>query len=557
MPTLLCVPIMVRSVESAHAIAIQAREHGADLVEYRVDELFNGPEDEGLVLRLVADSPLPCILTCRPTWEGGHYDGEDAARIALFERLGAAERPPRYIDVELAAYTRSANLRQKVNLAVEHPKQQRDLRTTLILSTHDFAGRPADLTRRMLAMGAEPAAGIHKVAFRARSLRDNLELFDLLTDRTKPTIALGMGEFGLASRVLAPKFGGFLTFASLRPEETTAPGQPTLTELLGTYRFREIGPATKVYGIVGWPVGHSMSPLIHNAGFAEVGHDGVYVPLPIAAGGPGLTDGSDAASGASDPEASYASFKATMLELVHHPRLDFAGCSMTMPHKENLVRLALEQGWTLDDASAQSRTANTLRIERSAKGAVAGASVANTDAAAALACLVGQLGGLAGRRIAVLGAGGVARAIAFALASAGASVEIFNRSRPRAEAIARDVSEAIPGVGPIGVEDWEARTGAEAEAFINCTSIGMTGGPAPDASPLPAEVLAHGNRVAMETVYHPVRTRMLSEARDAGWRTIDGVEMFVGQGVRQFELWTGLPAPHALFRRLVRGALHG
>ncbi|MBK7404173.1 MAG: type I 3-dehydroquinate dehydratase [Phycisphaerales bacterium] len=550
MATLLCVPIMVRSVESAHADAVVAREHGADLVEYRVDELFHGSEDEPLILRLVESSPLPCILTCRPTWEGGLYDGEDAARIALFERLGTADRPPRYLDVERAAYTRSANLRQKVNLAVEHPKQQRDLRTTLILSTHDFAGRPADLTRRMLAMGAEPAAGVHKVAFRARSLRDNLELFDLLAERTKPTIALGMGEFGLASRVLAPKFGGFLTFASLRPEETTAPGQPTLTDLLGTYRFREIGPATRVYGIVGWPVGHSMSPLVHNAGFSEVGHDGVYVPLPIASHEPGQ-------GAAADAEATYASFKATMLELIHHPRLDFAGCSVTMPHKQNLVRLAREQGWSLDEASAQSRTANTLCIERSGDGSVAQASVANTDAAAALACLVGELGGLAGRRIGVLGAGGVARAIVFGLAGAGASVEIFNRSRPRAEAIAQDVSEAIPGVGPVGVEDWEARIGAEAEAFINCTSVGMTGGPAPDESPLPPDALARGNKLVMETVYHPVRTKLLSEAQDAGWRTIDGVEMFVGQGARQFELWTGVPAPCTLFRRLVREALQG
>jgi len=544
MPTLLCVPIMVQSVESAHAQAIAAREHGADLVEYRIDELFSSPDDTDEVLRLVETSPLPCIVTCRPAWEGGHYDGDEDARVSLFERLGAADHPPRYIDVELAAYARSKNFRQKVNLAVDHPAQQRDLRTGLILSTHDFAARPADLTRRIAAMRAEPAASVHKIAFRARSLRDNLELFDTLAERTKPTIALGMGEFGLISRILAPKFGGFLTFASLRPEEVTAPGQPTITDLLGKYRFRSIGPRTKVYGIVGWPVGHSLSPLIHNAGFEEVGHDGVYVPLPIAA--PNAEDGA-----APDAEASYASFKATMLELLHHPRLDLAGCSVTMPHKENLVRLAREAGWDLDEHSRRSGAANTLHVSRRADGAIDRVAAANTDVEAALDCLRGPLGSLSGKRIALLGAGGVARGIAFGLTAAGASVTIYNRTPERALALAAEAGAAA--------SPWDDRASGDFDALINCTSAGMAGGPAPDQSPLPPGALAPGDgrRVVMETIYRPARTRFLSEAQDAGWRTIDGVEMFVGQGARQFELWTESPAPRELFRSLVRGSLDG
>lgn len=560
---------MVRTVEGAHAHAVQAREHGADLVEYRIDELFNSPDDTPEVLRLVETSPLPCIVTCRPAWEGGHYDGDEDARVSLFERLGASDRPPRYIDVELAAYTRSANFRQKVNLAVEHPKQPRDVTTRLILSSHDFAGRPADLTRRVLAMQAEPAAAVHKVAFRARSLRDNPELFDMLAERTKPTIALGMGEFGLMSRVLAPKFGGFLTFASLRPEEVTAPGQPTVGELLQKYRFRAINEKTRVYGIVGWPVGHSMSPLMHNAGFDEVGHDGVYVPLPIAAGVPPETTPSEPARDGpvspGDADASYASFKATMLELVHHPRLDFAGCSVTLPHKENLAELAFEEGWYLDTQALLSRAANTLVVQREESGAFRAAHALNTDVDAALSCIRDALGTLEGKRIALLGAGGVARAIAFGLVSEGSHVTVFNRTPERAERIARDIaathfSWAGPGgptrPGTAAAAPWERRAGANPDAYINCTAVGMTGGPAPDESPLPVEAFAPaGEGVVMETIYNPIRTRLLSDAQVAGWRTIDGVEMFVGQGARQFELWTGRPAPRDLFRRLVRGAL--
>ncbi|MCC7390355.1 MAG: type I 3-dehydroquinate dehydratase [Phycisphaerales bacterium] len=539
MPTLLCVPIMVESVDRARAEAIRAAELGADLVEFRIDQFFSGSEDQAEVLRLVAGSPLPCIVTCRPTWEGGHYDGDEDQRVSLYEALGAAAHPPAYIDAELGAYTRSANERQKLDLAVDHPGQHRDVRTRLILSSHDFAGRPNDLTRRMLAMQAEPGASVCKAAFRARSLRDNLELFDILTERTKPTIALGMGEFGLASRVLAPKFGAFLTFASLRDEAATAPGQPTITDLLDRYRFRSIGPATKVYGIVGWPVGHSMSPLIHNAGFAEIGHDGVYLPLPIAVG--------------EDGAGAYESFKATMLELVHHPRLDLAGCSVTMPHKENLVRLAREQAWTLDEVASGSGAANTLAIRRAPSGSVTGASVANTDAAAAVGCLAAALGSPRGRPVVVLGAGGVARAIAFGLGAAGAVVTVTNRSPDRADRLAADINHAFPDTAR--AIPWSDRAAAQPDAYINCTSIGMQGGPAPDDSPLPPQALARANITLLETVYNPVRTRLLSQARDAGWRTIDGVTMFVDQGARQFELWTSHPAPRDRFDRLVRDAL--
>lgn len=159
MSTLLCVPILVHDAQSALADAAAARDHGADIVEFRVDACFSGSGDEAEthdMLRLAAESPLPCIITCRPTWEGGHYDGPEDARVALFERLGTGDSPPAYIDAELAAYTRSANLRQKVNLAVDHPKQVRPVATRLILSMHDFDGRPADLSRRLAAMRAEP-----------------------------------------------------------------------------------------------------------------------------------------------------------------------------------------------------------------------------------------------------------------------------------------------------------------------------------------------------------------------------------------------------------------
>ncbi len=538
MGTLLCVPMMVHDVDLALLRAREAKDAGADLVEFRVDELCSGETGETeTILGLVKDSPLPCIVTCRPTWEGGACDADDMTRVALFEALGTSNHPPAYIDVELAAYTRSANLRQKINLAIDHEKQSRDVRTNLILSTHDFDGRPADLTRRVLAMAGQGAAAVHKVAFRARSLRDNLELFDLLSERTKPMIALGMGEFGLMSRVLAPKFGAFLTFASIHKEETTAPGQPTIAELLDLYRFRSISPETRVYGVVGWPVGHSLSPHIHNAGFEGVGHDAVYLPLPISAGEQGQ-------------EGAYESFKATMLALIDCRRLDFSGASVTIPHKEHLVRLAREQGWTLDALSERCDAANTITIERD-EGQLS-VSVSNTDAPAAASCLEEALGDLTGKRIAIVGAGGVARAIGAGVIERGAHVIIANRSPERAEALRETLGHDNAQV--VSLDDLGA---SKPDAIVNATPVGMNTGPAPEQSPVPNHVLdaCAQTTVIFDTVYTPIQTPLLRAACERRLPTITGVRMFVRQAAMQFETWTGKPAPSQLFERIVREKL--
>ncbi|QOJ01500.1 MAG: type I 3-dehydroquinate dehydratase [Phycisphaeraceae bacterium] len=555
--TLVCVPIMVEDVEGALRRAGEAADAGADLVEFRVDGLLGGSSGGGagegdVVAGLVSRCRLPCVVTCRSASEGGLYDGDDAERVAMYERVTAGvregEHAPRYIDVEHAAYARSANLRQKVNLGVEHPGQVRGVSTGLVLSFHDFKERPADLSRRVLAMSSEPACAVVKVAYRARSLRDNLEAFEAVRGAIKPTIALAMGEFGLMSRVLAPKFGGFLTFASLAGGEETAPGQPSIGELLGQYRFRAIGRRTAVYGVIGWPVGHSMSPLVHNAGFGAVGFDGVYLPLPVASGG--------------DAEGAYASFKASVLELVHDEHLDFRGASVTIPHKENLVRLARERGWALDAVSAGIGAGNTLSVERDGAGRFVSARVFNTDAPAVAACVLEAAGrsDLAGVTAAVIGAGGVGRAAAYALADAGARVVVFNRDLERAAQVASEVSRGLGGGRVVVAEPMGRLAETDAGVFVNGTPVGMSGGPDPGGCVIPAVVLeAGGNRraapIVLDTVYNPVRTPLLAAAGRAGWRTVDGVSMFVRQAEAQFWAWTGVEPPGGLFDRLVRERL--
>lgn len=542
--TLVCVPILVRTPAEALADAQQAKELGADLVEFRIDAFFTGtgaPDQERAVFSLVARSPLPCILTCRSAAEGGHYDGPEEARAMLLDCLARADHPgqmpPRYIDVEHATYASDPAFRALIDSAVRYGRDRR-AGASLILSLHDFGGRPTDLSRRLVRMCTEPAGDVVKIAYRARTIRDNLELLDLIAQCGRPAIALGMGPFGLMSRVLAPKFGALLTFASLREGAATAPGQPTLRELLGTYRFRSIFPTTRVYGVVGWPVGHSLSPLVHNAGFTQIGYDGVYVPLPVQASN-------------DDPEATFASLKATLLELLEHPRLNFAGCSVTVPHKEALVRLADQQGWEIDPVALAIGAGNTLVVG----GTNGKPLVCNTDVPAAVEWIRGAVGDLAGVSLGVLGAGGLARAVTFGAARAGAEVTVFNRSLARAERLVHDLAP-VSGSGLVRVGDWERVGEAQCRAWVNCTSVGMEGGPAPRESPVRmADLRRVEGGVVLDAVYRPVRTRLIAEASRSGWGVVDGIGLFVGQAEAQFEKWTGVRPEAGLFERLVREEL--
>lgn len=573
--TLICVPILIDDPLQAHTDAREARDRGADLVEFRVDGFFTGDDasfemQASAVVDLVSRCPLPCIVTCRPVLEGGHYDGPDNARISLMQRLATPdtssvapeetpERAPQYLDIELSTYARSANVKQKVNLAVDHPEQLRDVSTGLILSLHDFHTRPPDLIRRLRDMFSEPAARVVKVAYRARSLRDNLELLDILAEVRagagaigKPMIALAMGPFGLMSRVLAPKFDAFLTFASLRRSTATAPGQPIISELVDLYRFRSITSTTRVYGVVGWPVEHSLSPLVHNAGFEAVGHDGVYLPLPIP------------------PE--YEHFKATIPALIDHVHLDLHGLSVTMPHKEHLVRLARElheEGdgrWHLDDVSQRCGSANTLTVTRDGKGRATRIDVSNTDAAAVASLLDEMIPAVSGagasgtpRTICVLGAGGTARAVIARLLEGPWTILLINRTRENAEALVRDVLVTTDDPARLRIIEARELSGLAAPlaAILNCTPVGMTSGPAPDSSPLDPAILRNlpSETLVTDCVYNPLQTPLLIAASQAGLQTLDGAAMFVRQAAAQFTQWTSRPAPTRLFDRVVRETL--
>lgn len=511
--TYLTVAIMVDAVETALAQAAIAAERGAELVEFRIDRL---PEAASQVASLVQRSPVPCIITCRPHWEGGEYEGGEADRRAIM--AAALEAGPAWIDLEIAAY--------RVDPAWQQLIASRG-QTGVILSSHDFQTRPADLLRRISAMAEVEDCRVVKLAWRARSLRDNLEAFELLGAPPKRMIALCMGEPGQPSRILAKKFNALLTFAGIEDDAVTAPGQVGVQTLKRLYRWDAINPRTQVYGVIGFPVGHSLSPHIMNAGFDATDHDGVYLPLPV-------------------PD-DYVHFKATVGSWLDFAPLDFRGASVTIPHKRNLLKFAAEREAEIEPLAQRIGAANTLTVRDDGS-----LYVSNTDYAAVLDSVCDtmhiQREGLAGKRVAILGAGGAARAAAAGFAHYGAHVTVYNRTVEKAQKLAASFDHVT--AAPL-----DAIATAEADILVNCTPIGMH--PNIDATPLAEwpEKLGE-NTVVFDTIYNPMHTKLLAEAAGRGCVTITGVQMFVRQAAAQFTQWTGRSAPTDVFEKVIRQRLN-
>src|SRR5688500_11643071 len=278
------------------------------------------------------------IVTSRSAAEGGACDLTDEQRLMILDN--ALTAGARWVDIEL-----STCARLQVPCAALSDKH--------IVSFHDFKGRPDKLYSAISSLNASDAAAV-KVAWMARSIRDNIEAFEILQSRQKPMIALCMGEAGLPSRVLAKKFGAFLTYAALRPSEVTAPGQPTIEQMKRLYRWDAIDADTRVYGVVGAPIAHSLSPAVHNAAFEHARVNAVYLPMLVQPG--------------------YESFKAFMEEFLAFKPLDLRGLSVTIPHKENALRYLRERGAMIDPLARDVGAVNTIAIDDS--GALAGY---NTD----------------------------------------------------------------------------------------------------------------------------------------------------------------------------------
>lgn len=496
--TRLICPLTARTVEAMRADMIAASAEGAEMVECRLDFLEAMPDDAQLRC-LLADSPVDVIVTCRPMRQGGRYSGEERHRLALLARASLCEKVAA-VDIE-----------QDVP-AEDWPSVAGGL---TVLSHHDFARCPADLDRIAATMDAS-GADVNKIAFTANGPQDAMRAFDVIRACKKPTLAMAMGEAGLLSRIFAKKFGCWGTFASLRAGAESAPGQLSLTEMKHLYRWDAIGAATEIFGVIGSPVAHSMSPAIHNAAFATARRDAVYVPLRI--------------------EPGAENFNRFMDAVAERPWLGLRGLSVTIPHKENA--LAYVGAENCDELAVRIGAANTITI--SPAGDLRGD---NTDYAGAIDALCGKMGiqrgDLADRRITVLGAGGAGRAIVAALSHYGAIVTICNRTLSRAETLAEEFGCEARPLSDVG--------GTEPEIIINCTSIGMH----PNVEDCPISALPGSTKVVFDTVYNPLRTKLLAMAEAGGVQTVTGLDMFVNQAAAQYEIWTQSRAPVEVMRQVV------
>lgn len=505
--TLLAVSLVQASPPLADQIS-RAKSLGADAVELRVDRIGDVAAVEA-VLRAPRD--LPLILTIRAAAEGGAWDGGDDERVALYERLGLLL--PDYIDVELATWNRSPNLRQKIELVAQPLDSDTTSRprAALILSHHDFAGTPGDTSAVLDRLNASRGR-IVKAVFRASDATDALKTVAELRRATarRPTIVLSMGEAGLIPRVLGPKFGAFLVFAALEAGAEAAPGQPPIQELIERYRWHSIGPATRVYGVVGWPVAHSRSPQIHNAAMAQSGIDGVYLPFPVRP--------------AYDDLARFLDF------IDQHSWLDICGLSVTIPHKAHVLRWLDARRGVVTPVARRCGAVNTLI--RRPDGTWLGD---NTDAPAIRDVLADSLhaqSAPSSPRALVLGAGGVARAAVVALQELGCDVMLSNRAAERAAELAAE----------LGADscDWAERIRVPADVIVNATSVGMS--PRDGETPFPGEAFQPG-QVVLDTIYTPPQTRLLAEAAAAGCTTISGEDIFHRQAAGQFLAWHGVKMP--------------
>lgn len=421
------------------------------------------------------------IATCRRSQGGGKFRGSVAAQLQILGK--AADSGCQLVDLELE----SAERVKPVVL------QKLRTRAALILSYHDF--RSTKKLEPILEKMAAHASDFYKIVSTATTLSDNVVMMKFLEkhgDRHS-IVGLCMGEQGIISRVLSLRAGSVFTFAAANPGDETGPGQVTAHDLRSIYRIENLDAATRVYGVAGDPIAHSLSPIIMNTALRRENVNGVYLALHAK---------------------SLPDLMACVRDIPIH------GLSITMPYKGAI----LEELDNTDSHTAKVGACNT--VVRAQDGKLYGF---NTDTSGVVRPLEQRLP-LQGAKVLVLGAGGAARAAVYGLKERGCEVSILNRSLPAAQKLARSAKARI-----VKRPDLKKLT---FDVIINATPVGMGNS---TESPLNDNEI--NARFLFEMIYDPPETRLVQLARNRGVEVIPGIEMLVHQAARQFEIWTGKPAP--------------
>ncbi|HTU17449.1 MAG TPA: type I 3-dehydroquinate dehydratase [Gemmataceae bacterium] len=486
----------------------EAAKQGAGFIELRLDFLAKAPDFK----RLLDKKPCPLVATVRRPQDGGRWSGTEEARLALIRQAIVAGFD--WVDLETDV--------------ADSIRRFKDVKR--IISYHNMREVPDDLEKIYQHMCSQDG-DVVKVAVRAQHPKDNMRVLGLLHNAPRPTIAFCMGDLAMPSRVLGAKLGSPFTYAAFNKERGIAPGLPSFAEMKRLYFYDRINANTKVFGVVGDPVAHSLSPLVHNLAFRHLGINAVYVPFRV-------------------PRPEFAD------SLKAFRNIPVQGYSVTIPHKEEAAELARHK----DDSVLRSKSANTLirsgddfsAYNTDYQGVIdtlrtyLPTTATNPEAlpAKTIQTSLPEPASLHSKVVLVLGAGGIARAVAHALVAEGALVNVTNRTSERAALVAEEV-------GGRHIE-WQGRHSVLCDVVVNCTSVGMH--PDVDESPLHPSFLKPG-LVVFDTVYTPETTLLVKDARSRGCHVITGVELFVRQAAHQFKLFTQLDAPVELMRKAVKRAL--
>jgi 3-dehydroquinate dehydratase/shikimate dehydrogenase len=466
---------------------------GESFFEFRLDYL-PAPEQGVAVLRkfLTAHPDCSILATCRRHQNHGKFNGSVEDQIRILD--AALDAGARAVDVEIES---AENAGPRLEMLRS--------KGMLMLSYHNYDGTPSPevVLRRMLRI---PADG-YKIVTTARKPSDNARILGLTKSHPRtPLIVLAMGETGFPTRVLSTAWGGMFTYAAPNASEGTASGQVCARTLRHLYRAEKFSRAAKIYGVIADPVRHSISPAVHNRAFQAHRLDAVYLPFLVQ-------------------PAQLKDF------FILAESLPVAGFSVTIPHKQKIIRY-------LDVVDPLARRIGAVNTVWKKAGKWRGT---NTDAEAVTLPLSRKLR-LSKSSVLVVGNGGAARSAAYALVGSGAKVSIVGRNPDRVRSLAR----------ACGAESLlrEQMNGRKFDALVHATPLGMF--PNSEACFFPGDIPAE---LVFDMVYNPLETTLLRHAGSQGLTVISGLQMFLEQATRQFEIWTGAGAPRSVMEKAAIEAL--
>ena len=479
-------------------------DEGIKLVELRLDFLRREPD----LNRLIPNRPCATVITVRRQQDGGLWRESEEQRLTLLRTAIAAE--PEFVDLE-------------VDIANKIPSFGK---TRRIISYHNMKAMPENLEELHRAMLTRDPYFV-KIAATPKTVEEMVRFLNFVRQKNEEAkknaekgvrvVGICMGEMGKAARILSKKFCMPYTYATFSEDRIIAPGLLVYKELLDLYQYEQIDSETVVLGIIGNPLGHSLSPLVHNRAFLVQDINAVYVPFQI--------NGSCV--------ADFIRFA---------PELGVQGISVTIPHKVAVI----EQLTKADPAVERIGACNTIIFRNGQRVGY------NTDYIASIGGIEIALGGnfldeesvLKNKRALVLGAGGAGKALAYGLVHRDAMVTVTDADADRAVELSKH----------LGCEyaRWDMRESVRPDILVNCTPVGMH--PNINETPYPKKSL-RGSMLVFDAVYNPEHTLLIKSAQEKGCKVVTGVEMFVGQACYQFKLFTGQKASASKMRLLVKEAI--